>query len=278
MARKNLLKGFKKPKNLEFVRSESTAEYGKFVASPFETGFGTTVGNTLRRVLLSSIQGYAISAVKIDSYDADGVAHTISSEFETIPNVVEDTLEVLNNLKQIRLRLPEDVEQETFHFEFSGPGTVTSDMFGSDTQLEILGELLLHGDVRVLVVKAALHVEEVGLRPFLPAQHQHVVELPVNGTDVGEVHLDGGAVTASEGRAPLEVVAELSLESPLPCRLRGIRIEGGQAVRMLVSKHRQVVDERCRADPVHGPAAAERHVVASLGLKQQAHAALGIGA
>ncbi len=140
MARKNLLKGFKKPKNLEFVRSESTAEYGKFVASPFETGFGTTVGNTLRRVLLSSIQGYAISAVKIDSYDADGVAHTISSEFETIPNVVEDTLEVLNNLKQIRLRLPEDVEQETFHFEFSGPGTVTSDMFGNETQLEILGE------------------------------------------------------------------------------------------------------------------------------------------
>ncbi len=140
MARKNLLKGFKKPKGLTFEHDESTSDYGKFVASPFETGFGTTVGNTLRRVLLSSIQGYAISAVKITSYDADGVPHNISSEFETIPNVVEDTLEVLNNLKQIRLRLPEDVEQDTFLFEFKGPATVTSDDFARDSQLEILSK------------------------------------------------------------------------------------------------------------------------------------------
>src|SRR5574344_1414933 len=128
MARKNLLKGFKKPKGLTFEHDVSTSDYGKFVASPFETGFGTTVGNTLRRVLLSSIQGYAISSVRITSYDADGVPHVISSEFETIPNVVEDTLEILNSLKQIRLRLPEDIEQETFLFEFKGPGDVTSDM------------------------------------------------------------------------------------------------------------------------------------------------------
>ena len=64
MARKNLLKGFKKPKGLTFEQDEANPGYGKFVAYPFETGFGTTVGNTLRRVLLSSIQGYAISAVK----------------------------------------------------------------------------------------------------------------------------------------------------------------------------------------------------------------------
>ncbi len=140
MARKNLLKGFKKPKGLTFEHDESTPDYGKFTASPFETGFGTTVGNTLRRVLLSSIQGYAISAVKITSYDADGVPHSISSEFETIPNVVEDTLEVLNNLKQIRLRLPEDVEQETYLYEFKGPVTVSSDMLAKDSQLEIMSE------------------------------------------------------------------------------------------------------------------------------------------
>lgn len=140
MARKNLLKGFKKPKGLSFEQDESIPGYGKFVAYPFETGFGTTVGNTLRRVLLSSIQGYAISAVKITSYDADGVPHNISSEFETIPNVVEDTLEVLNSLKQIRLCLPEDIEQDTFLFEFKGAVTVTSDMFARDTQLEIRSE------------------------------------------------------------------------------------------------------------------------------------------
>ena len=137
MARKNLLKGFKKPKGITFEHIETNPNYGKFTAYPFEPGFGTTVGNTLRRVLLSSIQGYAISSVRITSYDADGVPHVISSEFETIPNVVEDTLEVLNSVKQIRLRLPEDVEQETFMFEFEGPGTVTSDMFDRGDQLEV---------------------------------------------------------------------------------------------------------------------------------------------
>ena len=93
MARKNLLKGFKKPKGINFEQLDSNSSYGKFSAYPFETGFGTTVGNTLRRVLLSSIQGYAISSVRITSYDADNVPHVISSEFETIPNVVEDTLD-----------------------------------------------------------------------------------------------------------------------------------------------------------------------------------------
>ena len=104
MARKNLLKGFKKPKGINFEQLDSNSSYGKFSAYPFETGFGTTVGNTLRRVLLSSIQGYAISSVRITSYDADNVPHVISSEFETIPNVVEDTLEVLNSLKEKTLK------------------------------------------------------------------------------------------------------------------------------------------------------------------------------
>ena len=120
MARKNLLKGFKRPKGITFEHGELRPNYGKFTAAPFEPGFGTTVGNTLRRVLLSSIQGYAITAVKITSYDADGVPHNISSEFETIPNIVEDTLEVINNLKQIRLKLPSDVEQNILLYEWSG--------------------------------------------------------------------------------------------------------------------------------------------------------------
>ena len=137
MARKNLLKGFKKPKTIAFEHLETNPNYGKFTAYPFETGFGTTVGNTLRRVLLSSIQGYAISSVKITSYDNNDVPHVISSEFEAIPNVSEDTLEIINSLKQIRLRLPEDVEQDTILFEFKGPGTITSDDFNKAGQLEV---------------------------------------------------------------------------------------------------------------------------------------------
>lgn len=139
MARKNLLKGFKKPKGLEFDQQELTQSYGKFTASPFETGFGTTIGNCLRRVLLSSIQGYAVSAVLITSYDAEGVPHTISSEFENIPNVSEDTLEILNKFKQLKLRLSNEAEQGEFHFEFKGPASVTGKDFAVEGQLEILG-------------------------------------------------------------------------------------------------------------------------------------------
>jgi DNA-directed RNA polymerase subunit alpha len=138
MARKNLLKGFKRPKGITFEHGELKQNYGKFIAAPFEPGFGTTVGNTLRRVLLSSIQGYAITAVKITSYDADGVAHSVSSEFETIPNVVEDTLEVINNLKQIRLKLPDDMEQDILLYEWSGKGEIKSDDFGRIGQVEVL--------------------------------------------------------------------------------------------------------------------------------------------
>jgi DNA-directed RNA polymerase subunit alpha len=138
MARKNLLKGFKRPKGITFEHGELKQNYGKFTAAPFEPGFGTTVGNTLRRVLLSSIQGYAITAVKITSYDAEGVAHNVSSEFETIPNIVEDTLEVINNLKQIRLRLPDDIEQDILLYEWSGKNNIKSDDFGRIGQVEIL--------------------------------------------------------------------------------------------------------------------------------------------
>jgi len=88
MARKNLLKGFKRPKGLSFEHSESAPDYGKFIAYPFEPGFGTTIGNTLRRVLLSSIQGYALTAIKITSYGKDGTPHSVASEFEMIGGAV----------------------------------------------------------------------------------------------------------------------------------------------------------------------------------------------
>ncbi len=138
MARKNLLKGIKKPKGITFVHLETNPNYGKFTAFPFEHGWGTTVGNTLRRVLLSSIQGYAISSVKITSYGADGIPHVVSSEFDKIPNISEDTLEVLNSLKNLRLSLVNpEVEQLTLLYEFKGPGTVKSDDFEKEGQLKV---------------------------------------------------------------------------------------------------------------------------------------------
>ncbi|EEV20687.1 DNA-directed RNA polymerase subunit alpha [Treponema vincentii] len=184
MARKNLLKGFKKPKGLEFAADVSNDSYGKFTASPFETGFGTTIGNCLRRVLLSSIQGYAISAVKITSYGADDVPHSISSEFEAIPNVTEDTMEVLNNLKQMRLRLPNEIEQDTFLFDFKGPRSVKAADFAKPGQLEILS-----GDLHIMELMENAHVElEVQVdfgRGYVPAEtNEKYVEV------VGTISLD----------------------------------------------------------------------------------------
>ncbi|HZK20019.1 MAG TPA: DNA-directed RNA polymerase subunit alpha [Treponemataceae bacterium] len=184
MARKNLLKGFKKPKGITFEHIETTPNYGKFTAYPFEPGFGTTIGNTLRRVLLSSIQGYAITSVRITSFDADGVPHVISSEFEAIPNVVEDALEVLNSLKQIHLRLPEDVEQDTFLFEFKGPGNVTSDMLDRGEQLSVITK-----DMHVFTMMEEAHLEfevQVDLgRGYVPAEvNENYIEI------VGTIPMD----------------------------------------------------------------------------------------
>ena len=184
MARKNLLKGFKKPKGITFEHLETNPNYGKFTAYPFEPGFGTTVGNTLRRVLLSSIQGYAISSVRITSYDVDGVPHVISSEFENIPNVSEDTLEVLNSLKQIRLRLPGDLEQDTILYEFKGPGTVKSDDFEKEGQLEIVTK---GAEIFTMMEGANLEIEiQVDLgRGYVPAEvNEHYIEI------VGTIAMD----------------------------------------------------------------------------------------
>ena len=168
MARKNLLKGFKRPKGITFEHGELRSNYGKFIAAPFEPGFGTTIGNTLRRVLLSSIQGYAITAVKLTSYDADGVAHNISSEFETIPNIVEDTVEVINNLKQIRLKLPNDLEQEILMYEWSGKGEIKSNDLSRPGQVEILNSGL---HIMTLMENAKLDMEiQIDLgRGYIPS-------------------------------------------------------------------------------------------------------------
>ena len=184
MARKNLLKGFKKPKGISFEHISTNPNYGKFTAYPFETGFGTTVGNTLRRVLLSSIQGYAITSIRITTYDENGISHVISSEFEAIPHVSEDTLEIINTLKMIRLRLPNDVEQDTINYEFKGPGVVKSEDFAKEGQLEIMTE-----GTTVFTMMEGAHLDleiQVDLgRGYVPAEtNEHYIEI------VGTIPMD----------------------------------------------------------------------------------------
>ena len=169
MARKNLLKGFKRPKGITYEQSESSGDYGKFLAYPFEPGYGTTVGNSLRRILLSSIQGYAVTAVRIVRYDADGAQHIVSSEFETIPGLVEDTIEFLNNLKQVRIRLPNDEEQATFLYELSGPMEITGATLAEGKALDILTP-----QVKIGNLSAGAHIDvEVQIdlgRGYVPSE------------------------------------------------------------------------------------------------------------
>ena len=123
-----LWKGFQRPKRLEFERDTLTDRFGRFYAQPFERGFGTTIGNAMRRVLLSSIEGAAITAVKID-----GVLH----EFSPIPGVVEDATDIILNLKQIPLKLHVD-HTKTLYLRVDKPGEVKARDIEADADVEIL--------------------------------------------------------------------------------------------------------------------------------------------
>ncbi|MFQ5720044.1 MAG: DNA-directed RNA polymerase subunit alpha [Acidobacteriota bacterium] len=123
-----LWKGFQRPKRLERDESTLSPTYGLFYAQPFERGFGTTVGNAMRRVLLSSIEGAAITAVRIE-----GVLH----EFSSLPGVVEDTTDIILNLKQIPMKLHSD-HPETIRISAKGPCTVMAKDIEVNQNVEIL--------------------------------------------------------------------------------------------------------------------------------------------
>jgi DNA-directed RNA polymerase subunit alpha len=123
-----LWKGFQRPKRLDFERETLTDRFGRFSAQPFERGFGTTVGNALRRVLLSSIEGAAITAVKIE-----GVLH----EFSPIQGVVEDATDIILNLKQIPFKMHTD-QPKTLTVRVTKPGEVRAKDIVADADVEIL--------------------------------------------------------------------------------------------------------------------------------------------
>lgn len=118
---------FEKP-NIECLEIDETNNYAKFVCEPLERGYGVTIGNSLRRILLSSLPGCAITSVKIE-----GVLH----EFSTIPNVVEDVPEVIVNLKNVRLKF-EGNEEKKLRINFKGEGEVTAADIQTDGTVEIL--------------------------------------------------------------------------------------------------------------------------------------------
>ncbi|MFB3920095.1 MAG: DNA-directed RNA polymerase subunit alpha [Terriglobia bacterium] len=172
-----LWKGFQRPKRLAANTDTLTDKYGQFSAQPFERGFGTTIGNALRRVLLSSIEGAAITAVKIE-----GVLH----EFSSIPGVVEDATDIILNLKQIPLKM--NVEgPKTLYLNVDQPGEVTSRMVQEDADIEILDK-----DIPIATVSegGSLHIEmrvKSG-RGYVSAEKNFDEDLPIGYIPVDSVH------------------------------------------------------------------------------------------
>jgi len=136
---------FQRPKRL-FSDKDSNSTFGHFYALPFERGFGTTIGNAMRRILLSSIEGAAITAVKIE-----GILH----EFSSIPGVREDATDIIMNLKSIPLRLHVD-HPKTIYLESTGSGDIKSGDIKPDPDVEILDPDIF---IATVVDKANLKIE-----------------------------------------------------------------------------------------------------------------------
>ncbi len=138
---------FEKP-NIKCVEIDKVRNYGKFVCEPLERGYGITIGNSLRRILLSSLPGSAIKSVKIE-----GAEH----EFTTIPNVVEDVPELIINLKMVRFKLDKN-EEKTLRLDFKGEGEVKAGDIITDGTVEILNP-----DLHIATVSkgGSLHLEMV---------------------------------------------------------------------------------------------------------------------
>jgi DNA-directed RNA polymerase subunit alpha len=164
------------PKGVELDEGTFSDRYGKFIAEPLERGFGHTLGNALRRVLLSSLQGAAITSLKID-----GVLH----EFSTIPGVVEDVTEIVLNLKEIRIKLHTNHTKKVV-VEHKGAGEVKAVAFQTDTDIEILNPdhhiatLNKDADLRLEVTISAG-------RGYVPAELNKKQEQPIGAVPIDSI-------------------------------------------------------------------------------------------
>jgi len=169
------LRRFEMPKRVTKDEAVSTATYGRFIAEPFEAGYGRTLGNSLRRVLLSSLEGAAICSVKIE-----GAPH----EFCTLPGVVEDVTMIVLNLKKVLLRLSGTREPQTLRLKVKGPKIVKAGDIQTDGMVEVLDP---SQHIATLSAEGKIDMEivvRIG-RGFCPAE---LNKLP--NADIGAIPLD----------------------------------------------------------------------------------------
>src|SRR5512134_1694882 len=172
-----MFKGFQKPKRLVANTESLTDRYGMFTAQPFERGFGTTIGNSLRRILLSSIEGAAITAVRIE-----GVAH----EFSPIPGVVEDATDIILNLKQIPFKMTGDGVR-TARLVVDQEGEVLSSQIETDADVEVLDRRM---HIATVGENGRLNIEmrlKTG-RGYVAADRNFDEDLPLGYIPIDSVH------------------------------------------------------------------------------------------
>jgi DNA-directed RNA polymerase subunit alpha len=168
---------FQKPKKLEYDAETLTPNYGRFVAQPFERGFGTTIGNALRRVLLSSVEGAAVTAIRVD-----GVLH----EFSSLTGVVEDMTDIVLNLKQIPFKL-HGRGPKTLYLEKKGPGVVTAADIDKDPDVDILDP---SAHIATLSKEGSIKLEvrlKIG-RGYVVAEKNADPDLPLGYIPIDSIH------------------------------------------------------------------------------------------
>ena len=171
------LPSFQMPESIELDESTYSNTYGKFIVQPLERGFGTTIGNSLRRVLLSSIPGAAITNIRVD-----GILH----EFSTIPGVLEDVSEIILNLKQVRFKLIEK-RPDKVTVEIKGPGEIKAgDIQASTTEFEVLNPDL---HIATLNDDAEFKLElRVGRgRGYVPAEENKYPDMPIGTVPIDAI-------------------------------------------------------------------------------------------
>jgi DNA-directed RNA polymerase subunit alpha len=172
-----MFKGFQKPKRLVANTETLTERYGMFSAQPFERGFGSTIGNGLRRVLLSSIEGAAITAVRIE-----GVAH----EFSPIPGVVEDATDIILNLKQIPFKMMTEGVR-TVRLKVDTAGQVLSGQIETDADIEVLDR-----NMHIATIgeggKLSIEMRLKSGRGYVAADRNNDEDLPLGYIPIDSVH------------------------------------------------------------------------------------------
>lgn len=171
------MKDFQVPMRVDVDKETVTPTYGKFVAEPFERGFGTTIGNSVRRVLLSSLTGAAVTTVRIE-----GVLH----EFSTIPGVTEDVTAIILNVKSLRLKLHTD-KPKTIRLRKKGPGEAKGSDIIHDADVAVLNPDL---HIATLDKEATLDIE-MTVKPgrgYVPAERNKEEGLPIGVIAVDSVY------------------------------------------------------------------------------------------